>query len=174
MKDVFTFWDVSDGGPKPGYVDLCQETVRMHCSGDFDLHFLDTGSMRDLVDSGDIPEGFDKSKDRALKAAFVMTALLVRHGGLWLEPDTMLLRRPVDVLEKALHYGLAACERGAGIPATSFIAAAPGNAMLIANKARIREAFAGKRRRGPGWPRLFRRRAEEWELRSDRARGRSF
>jgi len=163
MKDVFTYWDAPAGQAKAGYIDLCHETIRKHCSGDFDVHILDRRGLREVLDPGDLPAGFDDIYDRALKTALIRAALLVRHGGIWLDSDMVLLRSPADAAEKAEEYGLAACERQAGVPLTCFIASTPGNDILLKHLARARDRAGGNRRRRLRLPNPFRRRGAEWE-----------
>lgn len=163
MRDVFTYWDAPAGQARAGYIDLCHETIRKHCSGDFNVHILDRTSVRELLDPGDLPAGFDDTEDSGLRTAFFRAALLVKHGGIWLDSDSVLLGSPADAMEKAEEYGLAACEREAGVPLTCFMASTPGNEILLEHLARIREKTAGNRRRGLRWPNLFRRPGTEWE-----------
>lgn len=163
MRSIFTYWEAPAGGAKPSHIDLCHQTIRKHCSRDFDIRILDEGCVYDYLDRDDLPQGWDKIKHTAHKTAYIRAALLLRHGGVWFDPDSIILKSPVHFLAKVEEHGLVVCEREPGVLLTSFIASSPKNGLLTEHREGIREAIAGNKKREFNPLKLFRHSQAEWE-----------
>jgi hypothetical protein len=155
VNDAFTYWDGAPCEARPAHVDLCAETILKHCSRGLRLHALDRDGVADFLDPASLPDGFDRLKDGELRTAFVRAALLARHGGVWVDPDLVLLKNPEPVLRKAVEHGFAACEREAGVPLTCLMASTGGNEIILDHLERVRKRIADAGRRRIRWPRLF-------------------
>lgn len=92
MKKVFTFWEPKDA--MPGYVQLCMETWR-RCLPGFEVVVLDFKSLGDYLSAAEIEEISCPRESLAKQADCIRCALLRKHGGIWLDADT-ILTKPLD------------------------------------------------------------------------------
>jgi hypothetical protein len=96
-RHVFAYWV----GKKPALIEILHELMRLHSSnGDnFRLHLL-TGEEF-LRDYSDVPECFDLLHP-AHQADVVRVWALHRHGGIWLDSDTLVMNSLSSLFENAL------------------------------------------------------------------------
>ena len=106
MKKAFTFWEPKEA--LPGYVRLCMETWR-RCLPGFEVVTLDFSSLGDYLSAAEIAEISCPHECLAKQADCIRCALLRKHGGIWLDADTVLTKpldkrfRSADVTMVARH-----------------------------------------------------------------------
>lgn len=85
-KNVFTYWI----GDKPSLVQILHELMTLHSKNgaNYSLHMLNRESF--LRDYSDVPECFDRLCP-AHQADVVRVWALSRHGGIWLDSDTLVM-----------------------------------------------------------------------------------
>jgi hypothetical protein len=100
--NLWTYWETKPGDVRPEYLDLCEETWRRHCAGDFTIVRV-TPETVDRYAPGLIDD-WHKIPTLAHKADYLRAVLLHRHGGIWLDADTIVLcnlRVMIDKLEES-------------------------------------------------------------------------
>ena len=83
---IFTYWE----GEKPGYVQLCRETLEKHCGLDFEIVAL----TKDATDQWikylpDLPIN--------LKVDWLKANLVYTYGGFWIDADMIVMRNLMDL-----------------------------------------------------------------------------
>lgn len=105
-EKVFTFWEPKEA--MPGYVQLCMETWR-RCLPGFEVVTLDFKSLGDYLSAAEMEEISCPHESLAKQADCIRCALLRKHGGTWLDADTVLTKslderfRSADVTMVARH-----------------------------------------------------------------------
>lgn len=89
---VFTFWEPKEA--MPGYVRLCLETWRA-CLPGCEVVVLDYGSLGDWLTPAERDAVLWKGMTFAMQSDCIRCAVLKKHGGIWLDADTVLTR-PLD------------------------------------------------------------------------------
>ena len=92
MDKVFTFWEPKER--VPGYVKLCMETWR-NCLPGYETVVLDYESLGDWLTPDEQNEVLCRSMTLAMQADGIRCAILRKHGGVWMDADT-ILTRPLD------------------------------------------------------------------------------
>jgi hypothetical protein len=77
------------GQPRPAYLDLCLETIPVPAEG-CDLHLLDESKAFEWLPDLD-ERMWNRLPSPALRADYIRTSLVYRHGGLWLDSDLIAL-----------------------------------------------------------------------------------
>jgi len=97
---AFVFWQSSQ--PTPAYIGLCAETHQKNLSEKFQLIQLDFESCLEWVPERDFLMRFSEPKNSGKSASMegrqwalfcdlLRVALLHRHGGIWIDADTLIL-----------------------------------------------------------------------------------
>ena len=92
MNRVFTFWE-----PKaavPGYIRLCMKTWERNLPG-YETVVLDYDTLGDYLTPAEIDEVLCRKMTLAMQSDCIRCAVLKKHGGIWLDADTIMLR-PLD------------------------------------------------------------------------------
>lgn len=89
---VFTFWEPKEA--MPGYVRLCLETWRS-CLPGREVVVLDYGSLGDWLTPAERDAVLWTGMTFAMQSDCIRCAVLKKHGGIWLDADTVLTR-PLD------------------------------------------------------------------------------
>ncbi len=92
MKKVFTFWEPKEN--IPGYVTLCMETWTRHLAGS-ETVVLDYDSLGDYLTADEQAEILCKRMPLAMQSDCIRCAVLKKHGGIWLDADT-IMTKPLD------------------------------------------------------------------------------
>ena len=91
-EKVFTFWEPKES--VPGYVRLCMETWRS-CLPGRETVVLDYGTLGDWLTQEEQDAVLWKGMTFAMQSDCIRCAVLKKHGGIWLDADTVLVR-PLD------------------------------------------------------------------------------
>jgi hypothetical protein len=104
---LFTYWETPKGSKKPGYIDVCEETIWKHCSKHFTVHHLTPDNLKEFLP--DLPKKisalrYNKNPAHTIvaKSDYIRAALLYEYGGVWLDSDTLVLRDFEEIFN-ALH-----------------------------------------------------------------------
>lgn len=92
MKKVFTFWEPKEN--VPGYVKLCMETWK-NCLPEYETVVLDYESLGDYLTPEEQQAVICKKMTFAMQSDCIRCAILKKHGGIWMDADTILLK-PLD------------------------------------------------------------------------------
>lgn len=107
MQDVWVYWQNKPASrATPDYIQLCHQTMRRHADG-VRLHILNEVTIHDYLD--DLEDSLDAITVRHLGREFVSVShkvdvlrarLLQRHGGVYLDSDTIVLRPLAELLDR--------------------------------------------------------------------------
>ena len=87
---IWMYWETLPGKTKPGYIDLCYESVLNNCGQCFDVILLNEKTIYDYL-----PEikDIDLSKlEIAQKVDYYRYLLLHKYGGIWLDADILVIK----------------------------------------------------------------------------------
>jgi hypothetical protein len=88
---LWCYWETLPGKKKPGYIDLCYDSIRHNCSNCFDVILLDEKKIKTYL-----PEMKDiKNIDHLSiphKTDYYRYALLEKYGGVWVDADIIVTR----------------------------------------------------------------------------------
>ena len=88
--NIWTFWEPRTSMPQ--YLKLCLKTWHRYLSEDDEIHVLDYSNIREYIDLSEYGEGLFDGRYSLPKIADAIRALLLyKHGGLWLDLDTIML-----------------------------------------------------------------------------------
>jgi hypothetical protein len=125
---IWMFWE----GPRPGYIDLCIETVRRHHP---EIRLLDRAAFDKIwTDDRDIQLdhlGLNHVSD------FVRAYLLAHHGGLYLDADAVLMRSLDALLEAAQVHGFVGYREPQGYMSCNFMASRAGDWVIMDHYRRV-------------------------------------
>lgn len=88
-KRVFTFWE-----PKeriPGYVALCMKTWARFLDG-YETVVLDYGNLGDYLTAEEQADVLCRKMTFAMQSDCIRCAVLKKHGGVWMDADTVLTK----------------------------------------------------------------------------------
>lgn len=92
MKRVFTFWEPKEN--VPGYVRLCMKTWASRLPG-HETVVLDYDSLGDWLTSEEQEAILCREMTLAMQSDCIRCAVLKKHGGVWMDADTVLVK-PLD------------------------------------------------------------------------------
>ncbi|KKN98943.1 hypothetical protein LCGC14_0141880 [marine sediment metagenome] len=118
---IWLYWDnIPPATESPAYIQLCLETIRRHCQGDFDIHMVTTENVRQFLPN--ISDTFFQISQINNRSNYLRYMLLREHGGIWLDSDLILfkslkplydfLKDGIDLVATAspgLNYGEPEC-----------------------------------------------------------------
>jgi hypothetical protein len=95
---IWMYWETLPGKVKPGYIDLCINSVKFNCSKCFNVIVLDNNTIFDYL-----PEikNIDLSNlNLPQKVDYYRYALLEKYGGVWLDADILVIKCICPFFEK--------------------------------------------------------------------------
>lgn len=159
---AFTFWQPS-GDTQPGYIDLCLDSQRRNLRERFEHVHLDFESVKDWVPEHEllwelaVPDGQDWStslagRRLAIYCGMLRVALLRRHGGLWIDADTLVFPQFGLLAELVGEYDLL-CGESSGAAGdnevnNAILGARPGSPVVTAYWQAIQDRIAAKQATG--------------------------
>jgi len=88
---IWLYWENKPGKIIPPYIELCYETIRHHCSEDFEVILTTPDTIRDYIpDAGKFEQ--IRNPNPAIRAAYIRVALLEKYGGIWMDSDIIVLK----------------------------------------------------------------------------------
>ncbi len=88
---LWCYWETLPGKKKPGYIDLCYDSVKHNCSNCFDIILLDEKKIRNYLPNIDNTKNL-KSLSIPHKTDYYRYALLEKYGGVWVDADIIVTR----------------------------------------------------------------------------------
>jgi len=95
---LWMFWETLPGNKKPGYIDLCYQSVLHNSNECFEIIYLNEHKIKKYL-----PELKKYNLDHLKiqhKADFYRYLLLEKYGGLWVDADILLLKCPCQYTKK--------------------------------------------------------------------------
>lgn len=89
MRKVFTFWEPKE--KVPGYIRLCMKTWPK-CLDGYETVVLDYGNLREYLTDREIDEVLCRKMPLFHQSDCIRCAVLKKHGGTWLDADTILTK----------------------------------------------------------------------------------
>jgi hypothetical protein len=115
---VWTYWE----GPCPDWIEACLRTFRKHIP---EIRILDPESFENLRHNDqDINL---KPLLVAQRADFIRAYLLTHFGGLWIDADCLLMRRPTQIFERLREVDFVVHQERQGWFSNAFMAARLGS-----------------------------------------------
>lgn len=151
---LWTYWDNVNRLVTPPLIDLCYKTVQIHCTNSFDVVRLSSNNIKKYL-----PELSEYEKEIAKlqiahKVDLYRIMLLYKYGGLYIDADTIVLRDPIEIMEKLEKYDYVGfgcsgdkCKNGYMKPSNGILASRPntwlfGNILMnILNKIKTKDKF---------------------------------
>ena len=130
---LWQYWD----GDKSSFIKLSMETVKKHCINSFNVVELNNDNIFFYL-----PEMIhykDKMKNLliAQKVDIYRILLLYKYGGLYIDADTIVLRDPIEIMDKLQKYDFVGfgctgnnCTIGYGKPSNWILAARPTSILM--------------------------------------------
>lgn len=87
---IWMYWETLPGKIKPGYIDLCVESVKFNCGSCFEIIVLDNNTILDyLPELKDMDLTFLHLPQRV---DYYRYSLLEKYGGVWIDADILVLK----------------------------------------------------------------------------------
>ena len=89
-KTIWMYWETLPGRKKPGYIDLCINSVKFNCGKCFNIIVLDNNTIYNYL-----PEikTIDFSQlQLPQKVDYYRYALLEKYGGIWIDADILVIK----------------------------------------------------------------------------------
>jgi len=161
MKKVFTFWEPKEN--VPGYVRLCMETWK-NCLPDYETVVLDYDTLGNYLTADEQAAILCRKMTFAMQSDCIRCAVLKKHGGIWMDADT-ILTKPLDHRFSAADCAIVARRQdGHLVHYAAYINAAKPEAKFLADWHRelVPRVAKAERFRSSWLLRTFRR--GEWKL----------
>lgn len=101
-KIIWTYWETLPGKKKPGYIDLCINSIKFNCEKCFNIIVLNENSIYDYL-----PEikDIDFSKlNLPQKVDYYRYSLLEKYGGVWIDADILVIKCICPFYKKLEDY----------------------------------------------------------------------
>lgn len=92
MKKVFTFWEPKES--LPGYIRLCMKTWE-RCLDGYETVVLDYDNLNNYLTPAEQQAVLCRKMTFAMQSDCIRCAVLKKHGGIWMDADT-ILTKPLD------------------------------------------------------------------------------
>lgn len=154
---AFTFWE--SAGETPGYIELCLRSQQRNLAETFHHVHLDLEAAREWVPEYDelwemsVPAHEGKSASRETRRLAIFTgmlrvALIQRHGGLWVDADTLLFPQFALLSQIVTEFDLVCGESASGGLGNAVLGGRPGSTFFDRYLAAVRARIADKRASG--------------------------
>ena len=136
---LWQYWDNIDGNKTPSYIELCFKTVDKHCSNSFNIIRLNKDNISKYLPELRTLSIYNKIDKLIIahKVDLYRIMLLKKYGGLYMDADTVVLKNPIEVIDKLDKYDYVGfgctgtvCKNGYGQP-SNWIMASRKNGILV-------------------------------------------
>ena len=87
---IWMYWETLPGKKKPGYIDLCINSVKFNCDKCFEIIVLDDKNIHNYLTDLD---KIDLSKlNLPQKVDYYRYCLLEKYGGVWIDADILVIK----------------------------------------------------------------------------------
>ncbi len=98
LNKIWLYWE----GKRPSYIDLCLDTVKRHCSANFEIILLTPKTFLKYIEP--IPESWYKIKSINHKVDYIKAKLIYEQGGFWIDSDMIVTRDLSPLLNYLYRY----------------------------------------------------------------------
>jgi len=87
---IWMYWETMPGKKKPGYIDLCINSVKHNCGSCYNVVVLDNKTINDYL-----PDVKDLDLSRLnlpQKVDYYRYCLLEKYGGIWIDADILVIK----------------------------------------------------------------------------------
>jgi len=134
---LWVYWETKPGYKMPDYIRLCIFSMYKHCFRSFDIIQLNEKNIYDYLPEL-VSKPFDLSKLLiAQKVDYYRVLLLKKYGGLYLDADTLVMKDPIEIIEKLKDYDYVGfgctgmkCNYGYGKPSNGIMASRPNGRLI--------------------------------------------
>lgn len=131
---IWLYWENKPGKTMPPYLELCLDTVKLHCRQDFDIIVLNEKTVYNYLP--DLRRDLDRLLI-AQKTDYIRIKLLYTYGGIWMDMDTIVMKNLMPVIEKLQYYDFVGfgctgsyCENGYPRPSNQLLAGRKGSVLF--------------------------------------------
>jgi len=136
---MWLYWDNKTDKNNPAIIDLCYDTVVKHCSNSFEIVRLNKDNIESYIPELEHYKIYMKDLIIAHKVDIYRIMLLYKYGGIYLDSDIIVLKDPVEIIDKLKKYDFVGfgctgyeCKNGYGNPSNWLLASRP-NTNLMGN-----------------------------------------
>lgn len=136
---MWLYWDNINNKNNPAIIDLCYDTVVKHCSKSFEIVRLNKDNIESYIPELVHYKKYMNNLIIAHKVDIYRIMLLYKYGGIYLDSDIIVLRNPVEIMDKLKKYDFVGfgctgheCKNGYGNPSNWLLASRP-NTNLMGN-----------------------------------------
>ncbi len=127
---VWAYWENLPGTSRSSYLDLCLETIGRH-SAPLELRVLDRHTATEWLPDLDV-ERWERLPAPNYRSDYVRSRLLQRHGGVWIDLDTVALSPLPELMSEIDGTGIVCWGNELGRFFGNMCAAVPGSAFVDA------------------------------------------
>ncbi|MGD0380916.1 MAG: capsular polysaccharide synthesis protein [Acidimicrobiales bacterium] len=127
---VWTYWENLPGTSRSAYLDLCLETIRRH-SAPLEVRVLDRTTVPHWLPDLDV-ERWEALPAPNYRSDYARSRLLQRHGGIWIDFDTVALSPLSELISEIDDTGIVCWGQELGRFFGNMCAARPGSAFVDA------------------------------------------
>jgi hypothetical protein len=99
---IWMYWENLPGKKKPGYIDLCIDSIKHNCSNCFNIVICNENTITNYIP--DINNIDLSGLKIPIKADYYRYCLLHKYGGIWLDADTIVLKCLCPIYKKLEEY----------------------------------------------------------------------
>jgi hypothetical protein len=166
MKKVFTFWEPRAN--LPGYIKLCLETWK-GCLPNYEVVVLDYSNLGEYLTPEEQDAVLWREMTFAMQSDCIRCAVLRKHGGMWLDADT-ILTQPLDARFSQADVTMIARRVESGlVNYGAFISTQEPHAAFLEawHQELVKRVAAAKKCRGKLWYKIFHHHANRLMYRWD-------
>ena len=101
-KIIWMYWETMPGKKKPGYIDLCMNSVKFNCGNCFEIIILDNINILKYLP--DVQNINLSNLDLPQKVDFYRYCLLEKYGGVWIDADILVIKCICPFFKKLQHH----------------------------------------------------------------------
>jgi hypothetical protein len=87
---IWMYWETYPGKKKPGYIDLCINSVKYNCGKCFKINVLDNNTIFNYLP--EIKDMNFKYLNLPQKVDYFRYSLLEKYGGVWIDADILVIK----------------------------------------------------------------------------------
>ncbi len=133
---IWTYWENPPGLNTPEYMQLCFDTMFIHCNtNDFEFRLLDKQQLYELLpnlrsDLDVLKTSSNPRENISVKTDYTRAKLLQLYGGIWLDADTIVMKPPTKLLELLQKYDFIYREQHEGLAAVNVMGSIPNGIVI--------------------------------------------
>lgn len=89
---IWCYWETLPGKKRPGYIDLCYDSLTHNCGNCFEIIRLDESRIHEYLSEEDLKGVSLENLSIPHKTDYYRYALLEKYGGIWIDADIIVTR----------------------------------------------------------------------------------